>query len=373
MAEDDPSLHRVVIEDLRRTRFGRDSLRDLKDLYDFYLDDARRERLAGMSRLWRAFSLLGWLLKSLLMKLSPGRRLLLIAALICTVMGPTGVSTPIFTADIDLRPWGFALLLIVLMLELRDKLLARDEIAVARQVQIALLPSRHPQVPGWQVWSHSRPANDVGGDLVDYIALDGFRHAVVIGDVAGKGLGAALLTAKLQATLRALVPNATSLDDLGMQVNRIFHADGLDNRYATLFFAELEHHSGHLRYLNAGHNPPFVLRAAGIEKLPPSSFPLGMLASASYSEGALELAPGEIVLAYTDGVTEATNEQGEEFGVERLEALAPALRELPPDRIGARVLAEVDRFIGNTRLADDLSIAVIVRTEGQGPSPAARS
>jgi hypothetical protein len=357
----DPSLRSVVVEDIRRAHLGRDYRRDMKDLYEFYLDDARREKLAQMNRWQRAFSLLAWLLKSLLMRLSPARRLLLLVALVFGVLGWTGFTTQVGRFAIDLRPWGFILLLIVLMLELRDKLLARDEIAVARQVQIALLPHRHPDVPGWLVWSHSRPANDVGGDLVDYIPLDGFRHGVVLGDVAGKGLGAALLTAKLQATLRALVPNATSLDDLGMQVNRIFHADGLDNRYATLFFAELEHDSGQLRYLNAGHNPPFLLRASGVEKLPPSSFPLGMLSTASYSETALELQPGEMVLAYTDGVTEAANKHGEEFGSERLEALVPDLRGLSPEEIGARVLHEVDRFIGSTRLGDDLSIAVIQR------------
>ena len=145
------------------------------------------------------------------------------------------------------------------------------------------------------------------------------------------------------------------------EFNRIFHADGLDNRYATLFFAELEHDSGQLRYLNAGHNPPFLLRAGGVEKLPASSYPLGMLSTASYSESALELQPGEMILAYTDGVTEAANKHGEEFGSDRLEALVPDLRGLSPEQVGARVLHEVDRFIGSTRLGDDLSIAVIQR------------
>jgi sigma-B regulation protein RsbU (phosphoserine phosphatase) len=361
MAEPDPSLHRVVMDDLRQTGFGRGGLRDLKDLYDFYLDDERRAQLADMGRLRRAFLLLGWLLKSLLMKLSPGRRLLLMVSLVLATIGWTRLWTPVATLQLDLRFWGFPLLLLVLMLELRDKLLARDEIAVARQVQLALLPRAHPVVPGWQLWSHSRPANDVGGDLVDYIALDGFRHAVVLGDVAGKGLGAALLTAKLQATLRALVSTAASLDDLGTQVNRIFHEAGLENRYATLFFAEIEHDSGHLRYLNAGHNPPFVIRQKGFEKLPPSSFPLGMLDSPTYSEGVLRLEPGELVLAYTDGVTEANNEQGEEFGSARLEALIPRLRELSPERIGACILDEVSKFVGSCRQGDDLSLAVIAR------------
>lgn len=356
-----PRLHKVVMDDLRSTKLRRDYLRDFKDLYHFYLDDARRAELAGMSRIRRAFSLLFWVLKSLLLKLSPTRRLLLMVALTFAVMGPTGFSTQAFALQTDLRPWGFVLLLIVLMLELRDKMLAKDEIAIARQVQRALLPSRHPEVPGWSVWSYSRPANDVGGDLVDYIELDGFRHAVVLGDVAGKGLGAALLTAKLQATLRALVPTAESLDDLGTRVNHIFYRDGLDNRYATLFFAQIEHDSGHVRYLNAGHNPPIVLRADGHEMLKASSFPLGMLASPTYEEGLLELSAGDVMLAYTDGLTEATNDQGEEYGLKRLEELLPQLRGRTPEAIGTRLLRDVDRFLGDARITDDLSLAVITK------------
>ena len=100
-----------------------------------------------------------------------------------------------WSLGLDLRPWGGLLFLIILMLELKDKLVAKDEIQIARQVQIALLPHENPEIPGWSVWCYSRPANDVGGDLVDYLELDGFRHGVVLGDVAGKGLGAALLSA----------------------------------------------------------------------------------------------------------------------------------------------------------------------------------
>jgi len=357
----DPALHQVVMEDLRRTRWDR-YVRDLRDLYDFYLDEARRGDLAKMGRVRRAVSVLLWIPKSLLMKLSPARRVMLLIAMVLTVVGWKAMRLGPLVLDFDFRPWGFVLLLLILMLELRDKLLARDEIAVARQVQLALLPDEHPDIPGWSVWSISRPANDVGGDLVDYIELDGFRHGVLLGDVAGKGLGAALLTAKLQATLRALVPNATSLDDLGMQVNDIFHRDGLDNRYATLFFAELEHDSGAVRYLNAGHNPAFVIRDDRIEKLSASSYPLGMLGSASYEEGALTLEPGDVMLVYSDGLTEANNDRGEEFGVDRLERLLPGLRNLRPEEIGAIVLARVDDFLGETRLSDDLSLAIIVKS-----------
>jgi hypothetical protein len=359
--DEDPNLRDVVLDDLRRTRFRSEFGRELYDLYRFYLSDERRERLTSMGRVHRALSLLGWLLKSLLMKLSPGRRLMLVVAFLCAILGWKSLQVGGVVLSVDFRPVGFVILLVVLMLELRDKLLARDEIAVARQVQLALLPHRHPEVPGWRVWSHSLPANDVGGDLVDYVALDGFRHAVVLADVSGKGLGAALLSAKLQATLRALLPIAASLDDLGAQVNRILHRDGLDNRYATLFVAELEHHSAQVRYLNAGHNPPMLLRAGGLDTLGASAQPVGMLESVSYQESALELAPGDAIIAYSDGLTEAINAAGEEFGAERLRAVLAELRGRPPAVVGARILAAVETFQGEVRPADDLSLAIIVR------------
>ena len=359
---------RAVIDDLRKTKIKGDYLRELRDVYLFYLDDERRAKLAGMGRIRRAFTLLGWILMSLLMRLSGPRRLLLLIALVLTILGPTSIQVADqFDISTDFRPWGFVILLFVLMLELKDKLLARDEIEIARQVQLALLPREHPELPGWAVWSFSRPANDVGGDLVDYLELDGFRHGVMLGDVAGKGLGAALLSAKLQATLRALVPNAVSLEDLGQQVNAIFYRDGLANRYATMFYSEIEYHSGSMRWLNAGHNPAFVIRADRLEKLCASSLPVGMMEKSTYEEGVLELQIGDVMLAYSDGLTEATSLDGEEFGLKRVEELLPSLRDLRPEEIGKRVLAAVDRFLGDAKTTDDLSL-IVVRREDRGRS-----
>ena len=356
------NLGRVFFDDLRHTRIRRDYVREIKDLYYFYLDEETRVRLASMGRIPRSLWILGWLFKSLLTKLSPARRLLLLLALVFMFpLGTTSMQFRTWSLGVDFRPWGFLLLLLVLMLELKDKLLAKDEIQIARQVQLALLPRGNPEIPGWAVWCYTRPANDVGGDLVDYIELDGFRHGILLGDVAGKGLGAALLSAKLQATLRALVPDAASLDELAARVSSILYRDGLDNRYATLFYAEVEYHSGALRYLNAGHNPAFLIREGEVETLGASSVPLGMLPGASYSEYGLTLAPDDLLLAYSDGLTEACNERGEDFGVDRLRELLSELRHLPPEEVGDRILRDVDRFLGDARPGDDLSLVVIVR------------
>jgi phosphoserine phosphatase RsbU/P len=196
-------------------------------------------------------------------------------------------------------------------------------------VQMALMPAPTPGLAGWQIWLFTRPANDVGGDLVDYLRIDGQRASIVLGDVAGKGLPAALLMAKVQATLRALAPEFTSLAEIGTRVNTILHRDGLPNRFATLVYLEVAPTSGRVRVLNAGHMPPFVIRAATASELPRGSFAFGVMANASFQEQSVDLADGDTLVAYSDGVTEAMNAAGDFFGDERLAALLPAVSGLP--------------------------------------------
>ena len=193
--------------------------------------------------------------------------------------------------------------------------------------------------------------------FTDLVKARKVRHV----DVAGKGLGAALLAAKLQATLRALGPDSPSLDELGLRVNTILHNDGLPNRYATLFYIELSPESGHTRYLNAGHNPPFLVRDDGLDLLGASSYPVGMLPDAGYSEGVLEIAPGETLIAYSDGLTEATDREGREFGEDRLRALLPGLSRVPVEDAGRRLIHEVETFLDGERPHDDLSVVVLRR------------
>ena len=357
----EPTLRQVVIDELRVADLPRTLRQDLRDLYSFYLTEERREQLASMGTLKGIFWFWGWLLKSLLMKLSPTRRLLLLVALALLIWGEWAVRMGSVQLVIYTRVAGVFLILFVLMLELKDKLLATDEIEVARQVQLALLPRQHPQPAGWSVWSHTRPANEVGGDLVDYIDLGNGRLGVALGDVAGKGLGAALLMAKLQATLRAMALDCSSLADLGERLNVVLLRDGLDNRYSTLFYLQMSDDAGSLRYLNAGHNPPYLLLGDRIEDLKASCPPLGMMAGARFAEGHLELQPGESLIAYSDGVTEARDTRDEEFGAERLRALLPGLRGLPAPRAGQILLAEIERFLGETRPHDDLSLVVLTR------------
>jgi sigma-B regulation protein RsbU (phosphoserine phosphatase) len=168
--------------------------------------------------------------------------------------------------------------------------------------------------------------------------------------------------ARLQATLRALAPGVSSFAALGGSMNDIFERDGPGNRFATLFLFRLDGATpGRLRYLNAGHDPPFVVRAAGLDELPASAVPLGMFARAEYSEGAAELAPGDLLVVYSDGVIDARNPAGEEFGRDRLRALLPGLRGLDPAEAGRRLLLAVDDFLAGERPSDDLSLVLARR------------
>ena len=357
---------RGVFDDFKARELPGTVRADLRALVRFYLDEERRADLERMRAPKRVLAMPLWILRSLLLKLTPTRRVLLIVALVSALVGSLRFHTQGVALTIDLTPWAFLLLLFVLALELKDKLLARDEIAVARQVQLALLPSADPQPAGWTLWSHTRPANDVGGDLIDYLdAPTPGCLGIALGDVAGKGLGAALLMAKLQASLRAVAPGCRDLGALGDRLNGILCRDGLENRFATLFYLEAPEADGDrtVRFLNAGHNPPLLVRASGVEEVSRAGRPLGMFPDSTYAEGTLRFEPGDLLIVYSDGLVEASDASDREFGLERLKTLAPALRDRPPSEAGRLLVQEVDRFLGELRPHDDLSI-ILMRQGG---------
>jgi sigma-B regulation protein RsbU (phosphoserine phosphatase) len=169
--------------------------------------------------------------------------------------------------------------------------------------------------------------------------------------------------AKLQSTLRAFAGNCETLPMLGSQVNRILCRDGLPGRFATLLFLSLRPDSGQVRIMNAGHMPPVALREGGLETLPPVAPVVGILDQAQFAEQRLALAPGDSLVVYSDGLTEAMNERNEFFGEERLCSLLKLMRDLAPSAVGARLLKEVSQFVGEENTSDDLSLIVIKRTE----------
>ncbi|MEO8168827.1 MAG: SpoIIE family protein phosphatase, partial [bacterium] len=208
-----------------------------------------------------------------------------------------------------------------------------------------------------------RPATEVGGDLVDYIKLDGAGFGIALADVSGKGLSAALLAAKLQATLRAVTPGYASLDALGSKLNQIFCRDNLKNYFASLLYFDVQHNSGDVRVLNAGHPPPLLIKGKHVETMHKGGVALGIMPGGVFTEQRIHVDIGEFIVAYSDGLTEARNEAGEFFGDERLLALSSSMADCSAEEAGAMLFEKIDRFVGEAKVHDDLSIVVLKRVQ----------
>jgi phosphoserine phosphatase RsbU/P len=238
-----------------------------------------------------------------------------------------------------------------------------QELERAAEIQNHLLPSEGPPLPGYVLCGTSLPCRAVGGDYFDYITLPGGRCAIVLGDVAGKGLPAALLMCSLQASLRALAELDLPAAETMTRLNRLLARSVPANRFVTFFLGVLDpvHHT--LSYVNAGHNPPFLARAAGeIERLGQTGRPLGLFQTSSYDAREVALGPGDLLVCYSDGVTEETNAAGEEFGEERLIALARDTADPEPAGIVARVIDELDRHHAGRPPQDDITLVALRRT-----------
>jgi len=343
-----------VLTDLRESELPQTIGRDLKDTYAFYLDDETRAELATKGHVMRSLYSFMYLLKSLFLKLAPTRRVLLLLGIFVALTGIPDEEAQIF--------FGLITLLFVLGLELKDKLIATDELAEGRSVQIALMPTQCPDIPGWDTWLYTVPANDVGGDLVDHLQVSPDRLALSLGDVAGKGLPAALMMAKLQATIRAIAPLSSSLSELGTRLNDIVCRDGLPSRFASLIHLEIEKSSGVVRLLNAGHLPPLIIRKDRVDELKKGSPAIGLSSDVSFREQSIELGVGDMMVVYSDGLTEARNDIGRFFGEDRLLELMDDIRGMSAATAGDFIVDSVRNFVRGARPHDDLSIILVRRT-----------
>lgn len=338
--------------------------RDFKEARVFFLDEEHIDQLEKMGSLKRWLFTGWWLLKALVSRLTPARRFLTVVGLVCIfidIKSPITVGEATIQVSGTLKVAGGLMLLFVLLLELKDKLLARDELVAGRSVQLALLPEASPEIHGWDVWLYNRPANDVGGDLIDYVEIEPNRIGMALGDVSGKGLPAALLMAKLQSTLRALVTEFSSLDELASKINFIFHRDSLPISFASMVYLELDPETGVIRMVNAGHLPPVVIKKGRLEFLDKGDRGLGISGESSYREIEIELQTGDLLIIYSDGLTEAQNEEAEFFGNERLQRLLDGLGDTGTRESGRRILEAVDEFIGEAPRYDDLSLVLLKR------------
>jgi len=236
-----------------------------------------------------------------------------------------------------------------------------EELRNAQAIQQHLLARESGLVAHADCSARCRQAHAVGGDFYDFLRLPNGELAIAIADVAGKGLGAALLAANLEATLRAEARRAPcELAKVVENVNRHFHEASFEESYATLFYATFNPASRVLRYVNAGHNPPLVRRVDNsIEWLESGGAPVGLFESWTYTEGAIELNPGAVLVAYTDGIVEAQDPFGEDWGAGRLPGVVKEAGDETAAEINNRIWKAVDRFAGRAAQRDDMtSLAV---------------
>ncbi len=249
------------------------------------------------------------------------------------------------------------------LIEVRlDRERLERELALASEIQQRFQPTAPPIVPGYELQGISFPCYEIGGDYYDFIEREDGRLVIALGDVSGKGTAAALLMSSLHAAVHAQSASHDSLVATISAVNKYLAENIPANRFVTLFYAELDPASGALSFLNAGHNPPLIVHAAGtVEQLASGGLPLGIKPDAEYREGRTQLQQGDVLCIYSDGVTEATSPTGEEFGPTRLYEVVSRNIDASAAGIRDRIESALTKFAQGTSAADDITLVIVKR------------
>jgi serine phosphatase RsbU (regulator of sigma subunit) len=232
------------------------------------------------------------------------------------------------------------------------------QLEIAREVQRELLPATFPTLPGFELAGACNPAIGVGGDYYDFLPFGDDVIGLVIADVSGKGIPAAMWMAGLQANFRSLAATTISPGEVNTRLNTLLYRSALSARYATLFFGRYDARRRVLTYSNAGHYPPLHLGADRVGRLAANGRPIGLLHGSRYDEGRRELREGDILALYTDGITEAFDPGGQEFGEARLLDLLVRNRHRDLSEIVLTVLQELDRWTGGGPAGDDATLVL---------------
>ncbi len=366
------SLHELFTRDVTHADLSRLLQHEVSETFRFLTREVDTTDLSGLPW-WRRKprSLVRFFL-AVAYRLSPWRRVLFAASMIALGLGWFAfalylVAQGPFSIDPLFRGHSWLLVAatlfaLLLVLELRDKLSLKGDLEIARQIQFGLLPFEPYDKGGVRIATAMRPANTVGGDYFDVIELGSGGLAVAVGDVAGKGMPAALLMALLQGSLRTLVSAGLRGEELVAKLNAHLCANIPSNRLITLVYAELDTQTGQLRYVNAGHNPPFLL-AAGQKpaRLAATAMALGITTDTEFKEMTLELDPGDRLVLYTDGITEAEDAGDREYGDARLGAWLQANRDEPGRHLIDGVIKEVLEHCGNAAPRDDMTLMCLER------------
>lgn len=362
---------RRVTEGLELSQLWSQFESEARASYRLYSRDVEAKTPEGLTNRGRHLHVLKEFFWAVFEKLSPARRVLLLVALICLIVPHTafqlgGQGNKVYSIEFDLHFWGALILLLLLILEIGDRVVMKRDLQIAREIQTWLLPGTPPQIPGLAIAYSTRPANTVAGDYYDVFPRPGKTNAdnrvvLAVADVAGKSIPAAMLMATFQASLKTLSTAQVALPELAANVNRYACTNSQGGlRFTTAFLAEYDSVSRRIEYINAGHNNPILRRASGqIERLDVGGLPFGIQTEATYQAGTVTLNPGDWLVIFTDGLVEAVNARDEEYGETRVFLTLEAASSLEPKDLLKRMMAELDLFVGNTPQHDDVTCMLL--------------
>lgn len=339
--------------------------------YRLYSKDVAAKTPEGLTDRGRHLHVVKEFFWAVFEKLSPARRVLLLAALVCLVIPHSafqvaGEGNKVYSVEFDLHFWAGLLLLLLLILEIADRVVMKRDLQIAREIQTWLLPGAPPQIPGISIAYSTRPANTVAGDYYDVFPRPGRTNAenrvvLAVADVAGKSIPAAMLMATFQASLKTLSTAQVALPELASNMNRYACTNSQGGlRFTTAFLAEYDPVTRTLDYINAGHNNPILRRASGqIERLDVGGMPFGIQPEVKYDAGIVRLAAGDWLIIFTDGLVEAENAGQQEYGEPRLLAAIESGNATDPAEMLKRLMTELDVFVGNTPQHDDVTCMLV--------------
>ncbi len=368
--------------------FSRDDLErlfthDTRDAYEFFSRGLDDDELAGLPWWKKAPIRFRQVFVAFTLRLTPARRALYFGALVIGLLGavrlfqgfaPVAVplGLPLFHMTVIMPVWAdgtialvisIVLLNLLMLLEVADRLSLKGDLEIAREIQLALLPRGTYTTGDLEISGVTKPANTVGGDFYDVLPQPDGRIVLTLGDVAGKGSPAALLMALLLAALRTLVEEQMEPAALAARLNVQICRHSPASRFITLVYAIYDPSTGRLTYVNAGQNPPLIRRANGqFERLTGTGIALGLFDHSEYGAAETPLNPGDMLVFYSDGITEAENPLGEPLEESGLELVLERHHDLPPSGIAAEVLSAVHSHAQRARFGDDLTILVVKRS-----------
>lgn len=371
-------------QDLTSEELGKVFTRDAPEAYRFFTRGIDSKAFKALPRHTRVLKWTQAFFMAFTMRLTPARRAIYGVALLSAAFGVIslfrgisvfgvpivippfffriGVPTLAFQPGTNWLIFAFAAMNLLVLLEVFDRLSLKRDLEVAREIQLAMLPDGTWAAPGVEASGLTRPANTVGGDFYDILPRTDGRVIVALGDVAGKASPAALLMALFLAMLRTLVDEDLPLAELARRLNIQVSKHAPPSRFITLFLGLFDPRTGELEFVNAGQTPPLLLRAGGsVERLSTGGVALAMFEGSTYEPGCARLDPGDALIMYSDGITEAESPAGQMFDESGLEAAVRATPGVSAAVIGRAVFRAVDDYRRGERLADDLTVLVLSR------------